>query len=131
LIEALLLLLLLLLPLPPLLMLLMLMLRRLLRLLLLLMLMLMLRRRLLLLLLLLLNPEQNNQGWFCKGNCTGGDNVFWTPRKVWDVYMTSVGVGSKNTLNAPPGTTGLIPPELVVRACDRSLFYWFVCVSTV
>lgn len=54
-----------------------------------------------------------HNGWFCKGDGEGGKNVYWTPREIWDHYMSSVGIGWVNTLNAPPGTTGQIPSELV------------------
>lgn len=34
-----------------------------------------------------------HNGWFCKGNGTGGSNVYWTPSSIWDHYMNSVGIG--------------------------------------
>lgn len=49
-----------------------------------------------------------HNGWFCKGD--GSDlskNIYWNASMMWDHYMGSVGVGWVNTLNAPPGTTGL------------------------
>ena len=68
-------------------------------------------------------------GWFCKGNgsatvdpspiagisshASSSRNVYWSARRIWDVYMRSVGVGWINTLNAPPCTTGEIPEPLV------------------
>eukprot|EP00927_Polykrikos_kofoidii_P071409 TRINITY_DN67676_c0_g1_i1.p1 TRINITY_DN67676_c0_g1~~TRINITY_DN67676_c0_g1_i1.p1 ORF type:complete len:582 (+),score=62.48 TRINITY_DN67676_c0_g1_i1:75-1820(+) len=54
-----------------------------------------------------------NSGWFCKGAGESSTNSYWSPRKIWDHYMSSVGIGWVNTLNAPPGTTGQIPPDLV------------------
>jgi hypothetical protein len=54
-----------------------------------------------------------HNGWFCKGNGSTAGNTYWSPREIWDHYMSSVGIGYVNTLNAPPGTTGQIPEPLV------------------
>jgi len=65
-----------------------------------------------------------SSGWFCNGD--GEDlskNGYWTPRQIWDHYMSSVGVGWVNTLNAPGCTTGQLPKPLVanMRAFGNSL----------
>lgn len=56
-----------------------------------------------------------HNGWFCKGTCDGGKNTFWSAKDIWTHYMSSVGIGWVNTLNAPPGTTGQIPSTLVTH----------------
>lgn len=54
-----------------------------------------------------------HNGWFTKGNGTTSDNKWWSAKDIWDHYVSSVGIGWVNTLNAPPGTTGQIPQPLV------------------
>jgi len=54
-----------------------------------------------------------HNGWFTKGDGTSSKNKWWSARDIWDHYMSSVGIGWVNTLNAPPGTTGKIPQPLV------------------
>lgn len=54
-----------------------------------------------------------HNGWFCKGTGEERENTYWSPGEIWDHYMSSVGIGWVNTLNAPPGTTGQIPASLV------------------
>eukprot|EP00930_Biecheleria_cincta_P033991 TRINITY_DN23524_c0_g1_i1.p1 TRINITY_DN23524_c0_g1~~TRINITY_DN23524_c0_g1_i1.p1 ORF type:complete len:478 (-),score=57.43 TRINITY_DN23524_c0_g1_i1:170-1603(-) len=54
-----------------------------------------------------------HNGWFCKGSGEETSNIWWSAKDIWDHYMSSVGIGWVNTLNAPPGTTGQIPPKLV------------------
>eukprot|EP01043_Picozoa_sp_COSAG02_P015421 COSAG02_NODE_658_length_18775_cov_3.825712_10_plen_560_part_00 len=49
-------------------------------------------------------------GYFCRKGACG---PAYTPREIWDHYMQSVGIGWVNTVNAPPGTDGLIPAALV------------------
>lgn len=56
-----------------------------------------------------------HNGWFCKGDGEGAENVYWSASDIWDHYVASVGVGWINTLNAPPGTTGQIPQRLVTE----------------
>ena len=56
-----------------------------------------------------------HNGWFCKGDGNGGKNSYWSPQSMWQHYMQSVGIGWVNTLNAPPGTTGQIPAQLVTN----------------
>lgn len=55
-----------------------------------------------------------HDGWFARGDGTAAaDNSYWSAQEIWDHYMSSVGIGWVNTLNAPPGTTGLLDPSLV------------------
>ena len=51
-----------------------------------------------------------HQGWFCNGDCLQGK--FWNATRIWQTYVAIVGIGRTATLNAPPGTTGQIVPEL-------------------
>ena len=51
-----------------------------------------------------------HRGWFCNGDCLQGK--FWNATRIWQTYVAIVGIGRTATLNAPPGTTGQIVPEL-------------------
>lgn len=51
-------------------------------------------------------------GYFCRPGACG---PYWSGRDIWDHYMQSVGIGWVNTMNAPPGTDGLIPEGLVAN----------------
>ena len=57
-----------------------------------------------------------HHGWFCNGPCEDDPEKpshFWNASQIWQRYMATVGSGRVATLNAPPGTTGQIPQDLV------------------
>eukprot|EP01043_Picozoa_sp_COSAG02_P069485 COSAG02_NODE_11924_length_1630_cov_1.372959_1_plen_520_part_01 len=51
--------------------------------------------------------------WFAKG--TGAGQDAWTIQYYWYIYMSSVGIGYVNTVNAAPGTTGQVPEDTVAK----------------